>query len=504
MKVDTRENFQSQDAAGMLSLSVNIARGDLAASVRGMRPELGFCLPVIGPRQATSVFEFARGIVAVAHIVVLMALKEFVERCEVLAHSLCGDESCRRVLDEHWVEYERAEAARPFDASVEAHSVRQSMPDVSWSTGALLRTVCDQLEEPPLPGGLKRGITITSALARLAERGMPADAVVRTCIGPRIVRGLVLRVSAIWINIENGSIDIDAVADFKSLLAKLDADIRSNPDEHTTLPSVVATGMHGVLGQHLRDWIAEASITHILGWEFDDYLSVTISQQDRVLSAGRDATLWVFERFSKTYLDEWSRASLDWELVYNQDPELVAGAVGMSRQFLDERAIDSLSVVTTLKHRLTGAKQDPDSANLQALEVFEAAVALLQRRRNREALSVAQQAVDLDPNNAQMRQVLAFCMIPYQPGQAEELMAGLFIETALQQAVKEANLISVHLADGDLPTARLLAQDVSWSDLDEIVWLWKPESLMWGEPATVLLPLRDWFSEALLVLRQEK
>jgi hypothetical protein len=429
------------------------------------------------------------------------ALTDFVDRCEKSRHSLCGDHTCRSVLEAHLSRSE--DDGRPFDASLELARVAGSMPDHKWSTSALVRGVLEHLEEAPLPGGLRRGVFITTALARLGERGILADAVVRTCVGRHLVRHIVLRTASVWLSRQAGEDSPSHETYFDDLLAEID-DRALAADAHPTVHSVFVSSIQGKLGNRIERWIDEASIADIIGWNFTDYMAVNIAQADRLLPPGSDATRWIFDRFARTYLDEWKGPSLLWELVYSHNPDLIAAVAAVPRAVLAERAVAPSDVITNLEHRLTGVTVELGSEDLQTVEIFEAATRLLHEQRNDEALAIARQAADGDPNNQKMRQIYAFCLIPHHSTQARQLLDDIAIDSPLTAAVLEANRISVLLTESDFDAALELLVGGTWSDHTEGVWLWQPSSLLLGRPVVLHTSLTRWAEEARIIVSKSQ
>lgn len=125
----------------------------------------------------------------------LTLLADAAHDCARDQHERClGSTACIAVWHAQEAALERDTASRQYDISVVVRSV-SGEPTAHWPTAALVKTVDSCLLQPPWesPDRFMRSILITSALARHGERGIPADAVIRTALAPRLRRQVILR-----------------------------------------------------------------------------------------------------------------------------------------------------------------------------------------------------------------------------------------------------------------------------------------------------------------------
>jgi hypothetical protein len=174
---------------------------------------------------------------------------------------------------------------------------------------------------------------------------------------------------------------------------------------------VAVAALAGGPAEAANEWVRTAAVAHIIAWRVDGYLRVDRSIEDFVLPAGKDATRWIFDRFSKTYPDEWLTTSHPWELVFNRQPAMTANRVGLPLSLLEERFVTDDAIIGALDRRLTSPHdQDVLESGLRTEELFEAIVALLEAREFQSACILARQSCEASP------QVSSFpCSMPFVP-----------------------------------------------------------------------------------------
>jgi hypothetical protein len=124
-------------------------------------------------------------------------------------HGCAGSLLCH----EAWVVQDTALAhdvrARAYDVLIEVRAATGE-PSQDWSTAALLRTVYDLVLQPPWESDrLWRSMTVTSALARLGERGILPDAVLRTALADSLRRQMVVHVVGAHQAVVSGAVEFD-------------------------------------------------------------------------------------------------------------------------------------------------------------------------------------------------------------------------------------------------------------------------------------------------------
>jgi hypothetical protein len=272
---------------------------------------------------------------------------------------------------------------------------------------------------------------------------------------------------------------------------------RSQPE----LGDVVVAVSHGPAGRHLEKWIDTTAISHILAWRFDNATKVEVDESDRTLPCGSEGTRWVFDRFSRTYLSDWQRYSLDWELAFLREPERVAASVGLSVEMLLERPTSEGMVLDQLACRILDAQvHDPVIADLSRFELIEQLVALLQADQIDQARLLARRALDASPTDAALQNAHAFCSIPLDARISLSTLKSL--EGAVEPQVRLANEASAMLVLGDKDGAETALRALESEGASNVVaWLWVPSSLLpHAAPSIEETRIGTWVSRAQLVL----
>jgi len=425
-----------------------------------------------------------------------VALVRHAAECSARDHEWCqGTADCTKALDAHRDALAREGATSAFDVTKVLLGHGDSWPDERWSTTALLRLVKTEALEPPHRDPRRRILRVTTALARLGERGLPPDAVLRTCLGPALVRRIIIEVSAMWVLAREGRLPREKLTMFEAWLAALDAEPGLTLFDQPTMSDVVATAIRGETVKTARAWLRSASVTHVLGWRLDGYLTTDVQDVDLMLAAGAGAAVWVVDRFTETYLDRWSRESLEWELVFLDDPAATSARVGLPLAMLQERPVSTRQIVDAFSRRLSGAVgDDPVAEGLRTAEIVEAIVGKLRDNDPAAARDLAEAAVRNAPENPHLCNAFAFCLIPVNHARAHDLLdrvaeardARARVTGAINRAtlcLADANTAGVHSAMAGVPDHN-----------DESVWCWDPHGISRGEARLIGVTYGEWRS----------
>lgn len=427
---------------------------------------------------------------------VAAALTRFAAECAARNHAWCtGDDDCAAALAEHRAAVATDAAAASFDVTKELLAYGGAWPDLTWSTTALLKLVKTEAVEPPYRDPRRRILRVTTALARLGERGLPPDAVIRTCLGPTLIRQIIIHVASVWVLAREGRLPREKLGMLEGWLAALDGEPALGGVDEPTLPDVVATAINGETARVARRWLRSASMAHILGWRLDGYVETDVHEADLTLSAGAGATSWVVDRFTETYLDQWSRESLDWELVYLHDPGTTADRVGLPLALLQERPLTQRQVVDALSRRLSGAVgNDPVAQGLLTEEIVHAIVGLVRDDQLGAAHELAARAARNAPDSPHLCNVLAFCLIPTDRPRAHRALDRLDgTRDPRARGAAAMNRATLFLADGDADRAE---QAMAAVPEDGQIWCWDPVAMVRGEATLLGTTYADWRARA--------
>jgi hypothetical protein len=428
-----------------------------------------------------------------------MALDRFVEQCRESGHEYCeGTSSCLATAGAYQQRLGREAQAQSFDVGKMLVQCGDEMPGHDWSTTALMRTVNDLVLAPPFRDPLRRSCAVTTALARLAERGFPPDAAVRTCLGPALTRVVLVRIAAFWCAERQGELRRESLhPNLRAWLELLDADERIAERGLDSLTPVAAAALAGPPAAQAREWVRTAAIAHILAWKLDDDLRVNRLPEEVVLPAGKDATRWVFDRFTKTYIDEWTESSLAWELVLNRQPAMTAERVGLPLSLLGERVVTDDMLIASMDRRLTGPDvHDVVDGGLRVDEIIESIVALLEAGQLDGARILARRSFEAAPQMTFLRMAFAFCSIPTHREQAQAVLDCFDPADVREASLVQINRATCQLFDGDLPSARGLVADLdSQGDCEGEAWLWDPLAAVESRAVIRYMSHADWIQE---------
>ncbi|MGY5882499.1 hypothetical protein [Modestobacter lacusdianchii] len=429
---------------------------------------------------------------------VLSSVERFAEICSGAGHVYCNPEvPCVEAADLLRQQVAMDSAARAFDVGTQARSV-QGEPTASWPTSALVRVVQEGLEEHPWgEGAFRRSVVITSALARLGERGLPADAVVRLCLAGRLRRRMTLHVVAAHRAVRGGRVRFD---ELPHQLQGWVGELGDPGRDHTGAGELEMWALTGPFATTFNRWLDEAAMAHLIDWRFNAQ-RVDIANEDRVLSGGSDATRWVFDRFSLTRLDDWRPASLNWEFAYVHRPVEVSRRAGVDQRWLAERRVSEEMVGEAIARRVyLPSVNGPIFADMSRAELIENFVSLVKVAALDTAIALAHKAMEAVPHVPQVGLAYAFLLIVSDPSKAESRLVRLLGNDELPVAVVHANIAMAKLRRGDERGARTALEQLPVSSDSHLAWLWRPQSLVDGPPEIAEYALATWKSEMTGVL----
>lgn len=434
------------------------------------------------------------------HDLVELALSQFADHCSELEHSQCGGSgACVQQLEEHRVRATREHHARRFDLGRDTLGA-VGEPSESWSTGALVRTVHDLTLTPPTRDWLRRSVFITSALARLGERGLPADAVVRTGLGKNLLRRIFVAAAGFWCAAREGEVDAEGVpAMLRGWVALLDGCEQLPRLAQPSPIHVVAVALAGAPGDRAREWLRRAAVAHLISWRIDGYLEVERTPDEVVLRGGKDATRWVVDRFTQTYVDEWLTPSLHWELAFNHSPGDSASRAGVPLKVLSERIVTDSMLIEALQRRIDRPEgRDTLEGGLSADEAIAAIGAMLENGQLDAAQAMARRLHEAYPAAWEFAMAYAFARIPTAPREAAVIMQQLTLEAPTAVGLRTINLACCALFQNDpdraLHTIAALDPAVADAIMPEGAWLWDVEDVIAGRATARFVLVREWLA----------
>lgn len=428
-------------------------------------------------------------------VIIGQALNDHATWCAELDHRGCeSTHSCELAVVE-WTG-----SGHHFDARRRLLDSQPAEPDHTWSTTALLRLIHDVVDERSELSNLRRSLLATSTLARLAERGLGSDIILRTCLGGLISRRAVTRAAYLWHRTRVEHVDGDT-GWFTPWLGMLDDDSSLRRSADSKFSDVLVVASQGSVGRAAARWVSEAAVAHVVGYRVSDYLVTDVRDSDRILSGGEDATIWVSDRLTKTYLDDWAGPSLEWEVAYRHDPEAVTAVVGIDSSTLLERHVPLAPLHGELTSRLLArGVLGRLPSGLEPHELVEALVQLARDGNIEAASDLARRAARQMPRNRQILVAAGFCVTPQDLVQARSLLErprslASRPDDGVVSAAIEADLATVAIVRRDLPSYRRHRELASRRpDVDG--WFWNPALCVLDEWSMESLTIAEWLDLA--------
>ena len=424
------------------------------------------------------------------------ALEHFAGDCRESGHTMCDPPgACDRALESARQRSDFDLAARQFDLAQVCNVPLLEPPAHTWPTAALFRVVTQTLLEIPAwsRSAHRRTVWLTSALARLGERGIPADAIVRTYFGTRVRRQMVIEIVGAYIAIRRGRVEMNQIPPTLREWFPLVPDGRD-------LDELLAECLAGPMSDTVEEWIQHGAIAHVVAWKRNAD-PVDVAPEDRVVQGGVDATRWLIDRFTRTMLDDWSHSSLLWELAYLSEPEVTARTVGVAATLISERPVSESMVVRAIARRTREPSlSDEVFGGMLPIEVMENVIALTLRDERSAALELARKAVEFSPARMEFEQALAFLLIPENPNEAERRLRSMQGRRGAPEGLLTACFAICKVRQGLGVQALSELRDLSTDADDRRFWLWRVESLNENEPTLQETSLAEWATSALAML----
>lgn len=442
------------------------------------------------------------GSIVISDVDRLQAILGLSQDCSIQGHVHCSSSlRCQELGRSAADEIAAFQKAAQFHLIGDHVRLGEEGPTASSPTAALFECVASAVLSPPWSDPLKRSVWATSALARLAERGIPADAVVRRHLARPLHRRIALNIATTWNLIrEHGSREglpweltswvdeFEAATDFG----------KKHPD--AKLMDVVTEVLTGEFRKQIDNWLQTAAVAHIVGWRAQDYLTVDVPTDVLTVSGGISCSQWIFDRFTKNYLHEWENESVAWELSFALSPEETASRAGVSNSWLQERAPSSVLAQAALIRQHTLWQREPDiilSGTTEA-HVIEDILYLVNNDALRAAQEYAAEACERNPGSSTLRRLSFFTRIPSDPAEALEFYLS---DSAMPDPwLRYINLASCAIALDDMAGVRTHLQNLSECELEgKSGWLWAPD-IEAGKANLRTYSAVAWLAEASAVL----
>jgi hypothetical protein len=324
---------------------------------------------------------------------------------------------------------EPTQGAQAFDARQILLSEPSGAPDQLWHTSSLLQILVRMARSSPLRGDgsfeLQRFVYGTSALGALGCRGLDSENLIRRGVGKTIKLAVAATVGK---SLERS----DGPESSWEHLDQWRAVFEEGPDEQSPHGGYIWAALYGSLASRLDAWIESAPIEDVLLWR-PPQAQIALSETG-MTDAEAEPWQWIVERFTKTYLGDWSLAALKREYSFVQG----AWIPDFPTMLLAERSETSEKVAAALADRAIVSDDEIDPSTMRAF--VDQAVVLLADGQRTAAAAIFEAARAIKPADMDAQNNYAFCILPDRPDQARTLLKDLLDRGAPSPPVTWCNL----------------------------------------------------------------
>jgi hypothetical protein len=233
--------------------------------------------------------------------------------------------------------------------------------------------------------------------------------------------------------------------------------------------------------------MAETSLSDILGWAPPSELHGTTEPR---LEPDHKEYLWFVQRFTKTYLTDWSDESLALEYRYVLEqwrPEHFPSELLLEREVAPEKICREIS-----NRAVHGKTTDP----VAQFVLVERALEAIREQKRDVAAAIFTAARTLDPKDPSLANNLGFCLIPDEPVRAIQVLAEAR-SLGRTDLLSFANTAAAHVVMGDIEGALVVCEEALAFGLTtktHVAWLWTlplgaDPTVLESEPATYICDL---------------
>lgn len=387
--------------------------------------------------------------------------------------------------------------SRPFDARAILARDRDSDRSITtWSTVSLMTILVEQITRSPGQSGPNRTYNIKMCWKELERRDHDVVSYIRWGIGRAVATNIVLAIFSPYLDVK-GHEALSTVREippgWKDLLDMVDKpedpldSVDTSPDEARERNRRIASSMKGPFAELTLTWARTASIDDLIAWKPPaDPQEVTNPVDPGGTPDEREATFqWLVERFTRTYLADWSKAALhlEWRYLHKQ---LVAPCPSLA---MHQRRIDESELAKEIARRavpaLDGSRFAEDITlgvpSLSIDRLTTTAAEFLEAGRRSAALALFEAAKRDYPSDPEVLNNYGFCMLPASPKEGlDEIEAAGRLGYTRQDIILANRLYGLFLQNR-FTSALRAAEDLyskEESHHDAYLWDWRkpPES----------------------------
>jgi hypothetical protein len=368
-----------------------------------------------------------------------------------------------------------------FDARQLRLSEGDGAPDILWHTPSLLQVVVAAVRSNPLRRdgsmNLQRLVDVTSALGALGCRGLDPDQLVRRGLAKTVKLGLAGWLEGLDSSENNPLSNSEGATHWRSFFEESAAGPASSG-------RYIRAALNGKIAERLDEWINSAPLQDVL---LRRPLS-TLQEASSIGPADEEVEIWtwIVERFTQTYLERWSLASLKREYMFVRGswrPDFAA-------ELLAERTVKLEVVATALADRSLVSDDIVEPSTM--ISFVEQAYTLVNDGQRTAAAALFDAARMLKPADVTAQNNYAFCILVDNPSTARSLFKDVLARGPIDPQVTRCNLaLAESLLENTEAALEACEQAYRSGDDHRLAYLWQRRDEEW---CVVHTEIRSWIA----------
>ncbi|WP_091409859.1 hypothetical protein [Friedmanniella luteola] len=310
---------------------------------------------------------------------------------------------------------------RAFDASEVYYRDSENAQPSGWSTAALFVSLKRTFERHPFDRTLEQHQEVAACMSELARRGFDVELIAHGPLADSVTQAIVGSVLGRTLSEAESSEnpDIGEVDSRTSLRDSMYADALEKGElasdhevsvndrrlDQETAAKIVFT-VAGDFHRHVTNWCRAASVEDLLSW------NVSADAQGPAPEGRPDRlAVWMFDRFTVTYLSDWAPESLRLEWAYRRGNENLA-PVSPAQMAL--RHVD----MADLADRVADLAVAGDERAIRDQHLVRNAAAMLRAGKRDAAAALFEAVRQSDWDDPELHNNYGFCVLPDDPGAA--------------------------------------------------------------------------------------
>jgi tetratricopeptide (TPR) repeat protein len=245
----------------------------------------------------------------------------------------------------------------------------------------------------------------------------------------------------------------------------------SSPDDEHDLPHALSRILSVHPRERLITWNLTRTIEELIEWSPPPLPQFLLTPIDFEAVDGTWRGSWLFDRFTRTYLQEWADETLDleWKYIHSGTPGCGnPNEMALRRIETNELAIE---IVHRTVDRKNGSKEDPKG--IHPADFTFIALDHLQAGRYETAVALYEGIHILRPGDAVVLNNLGFCLIPCDLSRAIVALEESVRLAPKPRSLTYANLACAYFLKGEhLKSAEAAVRSLHLP-AEQHVWLWE-------------------------------